>query len=196
MCRLPTALLLCLLMPAMAFAAPTAARNQPYEALAAAIRAEPDRLVPLLEAALDSGGLNPPHVVDSALEAQPAAADIIVSTALRKSPPHYTAAIIQRAIQEGVEVSRFLLPAVTAAPARAEVILLQALRSAPQQKEAIIGSLATQPELATLGQQLARNLREPAAPSAPATTAAEPAPAGTAAEQDAPEHLPPLARNP
>lgn len=124
-----------------------AAPEQAYAAITAALQLSPDQAANIVSVALARQyNLNPPQVVAAALQGAPEKAGIIVPTAIVRSPSYYTVPIVQRALADGVDGSRFIPPAIRTAPRQADSILAQALRSAPQQTAAIMRAvIADQP---------------------------------------------------
>lgn len=127
------------------------APDQAYAAITAAIQLNPDQAGNIVSAALGRQyNLNPANVVAAALQGAPDKAGIIVPTAIVKSPSYYTVPIVQRALAEGVDGSKFVPQAMRTSPRQADTILTQALRSAPQQTKSIMESvISDQPDQAT-----------------------------------------------
>ena len=142
-----------------------ASPDQAYAAITAALQLSPDQAATIVSIALAREyNLNPPQVVAAALQGAPEKAGIIVPTAIVKSPSYYTVPIVQRALAEGVDGSKFLPQAIRTAPRQGDSILAQALRSAPQQTEAIMKSvIADQPDKATQYVRVALDAKAPAA---------------------------------
>lgn len=128
-----------------------AAPDQAYAAITAAIQLNPDQAANIVSAALSRNhNLNPAQVVAAALQGAPEKAGVIVPTAIVKSPSYYTVPIVQRALAEGVDGSKFIAQAIRTSPKQADTILTQALRSAPQQSRSIMEAvIADQPDQAT-----------------------------------------------
>lgn len=139
--------------------------DQAYATTTAAIQLSPDQAANIVSVSLARQyNLNPPQVVGAALQGAPEKAGIIVPTAIVKSPSYYTVPIIQRALAEGVDGSKFLPQAIRTAPRQADSILTQALRSAPQQTEANMRAvIADQPDRATHYVRVALDAKAPAA---------------------------------
>lgn len=142
-----------------------ASPDQAYAAITAALQLSPDQAANIVSVALARQyNLNPPQVVAAALQGAPEKAAVIVPTAIVKSPSYYTVPIVQRALSEGVDGSKFLPQAIRTAPRQADSILTQALRSAPQQTEAIMRAvIADQPDKATHYVRVALDAKAPAA---------------------------------
>ncbi|MBP7178250.1 MAG: hypothetical protein KBD35_01605 [Moraxellaceae bacterium] len=142
-----------------------ASPEQAYAAITAALQLSPDQAATIVSIALAREyNLNPPQVVAAALQGAPEKAGIIVPTAIVKSPSYYTVPIVQRALADGVDGSKFLPQAIRTAPRQGDSILAQALRSAPQQTEAIMKSvIADQPDKATQYVRVALDAKAPAA---------------------------------
>ena len=116
-----------------------ASPEQAYAAITAAIQLNPDQAANIVSAALSRQyNLNPAQVVAAALQGAPEKAGIIVPTAIVKSPSYYTVPIVQRALAEGVDGSKFVPQAMRTSPRQADTILTQALRSAPQQTKSCL----------------------------------------------------------
>jgi len=128
-----------------------ASPEQAYAAITAAIQLNPDQAANIVSSALNRQyNLNPANVVAAALQGAPEKAGIIVPTAIVKSPSYYTVPIVQRALAEGVDGSKFVPQAMRTSPRQADTILTQALRSAPTQTRSIMESvIADQPDKAT-----------------------------------------------
>lgn len=128
-----------------------ASPDQAYAAITAAIQLNPDQAANIVSAALNRQyNLNPANVVAAALQGAPEKAGIIVPTAIVKSPSYYTVPIVQRALAEGVDGSKFVPQAMRTSPRQADTILTQALRSAPNQTKSIMEAvIADQPDKAT-----------------------------------------------
>lgn len=142
-----------------------ASPDQSYPAITASMQLSADQAANIVSVALARQyNLNPPQVVASALQGAPEKAGIIVPTAIVKSPSYYTVPIIQRALAEGVDGSKFLPQAIRTAPRQADSILTQALRSAPQQTEANMRAvIADQPDRATHYVRVALDAKAPPA---------------------------------
>jgi hypothetical protein len=142
-----------------------AAPEQAYAAITAALQLSPDQAANIVSVALARQyNLNPPQVVAAALQGAPEKAGIIVPTAIVRSPSYYTVPIVQRALADGVDGSRFIPPAIRTAPRQADSILAQALRSAPQQTAAIMRAvIADQPDKASQYVRVALDANAPAA---------------------------------
>lgn len=142
-----------------------ASPEQAYAAITAALQLSPDQAANIVSIALSRDyNLNPAQVVAAALQGAPEKAAIIVPTAIVKSPSYYTVPIVQRALTEGVDGSKFVPPAIRTAPRQADSILAQALRSAPQQTEAIMRAvIADQPDKALQYVRVALDAKAPAA---------------------------------
>lgn len=121
-----------------------------YAAITAALQLAPDQAGNIVSAALSRQyNLNPPQVVGAGLQGSPEKAGVIVPTSIVKSPSYYTVPIVQRALSEGVEGSKFVPQAMRISPRQADTILTQALRSAPQQTRSIMEAvIADQPDQA------------------------------------------------
>lgn len=116
-----------------------ASPDQAYAAITAAIQLSPDQAANIVSAALNRQyNLNPANVVGAALQGAPDKAGIIVPTAIVRSPSYFTVPIVQRALAEGVDGSKFVPQAMRISPRQADTILTQALRSAPQQTKSIM----------------------------------------------------------
>lgn len=141
-----------------------AAPDQAYAAITAAIQLNPDQAANIVSAALNrANNLNPPQVVAAALQGAPEKAGVIVPTAIVKSPSYYTVPIVQRALAEGVDGSKFVPQAMRTSPRQADTILTQALKSAPQQTRAIMESvIVDQPDKATHYVGVALDAKAPA----------------------------------
>lgn len=172
-----------------------ASPEQAYAAITAAIQLNPDQAANIVSAALNRQyNLNPANVVAAALQGAPEKAGIIVPTAIVKSPSYYTVPIVQRALAEGVDGSKFVPQAMRTSPRQADSILTQALRSAPQQTKSIMEAvISDQPDQATHYVQVA--LTAKASPSDVLTAAFKVAPrqadaiAATASEAGVPSPL-------
>lgn len=140
------------------------APDQAYAAITAAIQANPDQAANIVSIALAKQfNLNPAQVVAAGLQGAPDKAGVIVSTAIVKSPSYYTVPIVQRALAEKADGSKFVPQAMRTAPRQADSILTQALRSAPQQTRAIMEAvIADQPDKAASYVQTALNAKAPA----------------------------------
>jgi hypothetical protein len=166
-----------------------ASPEQAYAAITAAIQLNPDQAANIVSAALNRQfNLNPANVVGAALQGAPEKAGIIVPTAIVKSPSYYTVPIVQRALAEGVDGSKFVPQAMRTSPRQADTILSQSLRSAPQQTKSIMEAvISDQPDKATEYVGIALNAK--ASPSDVLTAAFKVAPrqaesiAATAAEK-------------
>lgn len=125
--------------------------DQAYAAITAAIQLSPDQAANIVSAALNREyNLSPANVVGAALQGAPDKAGIIVPTAIVRSPSYYTVPIVQRALAEGVDGSKFVPQAMRIAPRQADTILTQALRSAPQQTKSIMeAAISDQPDKTT-----------------------------------------------
>jgi hypothetical protein len=142
-----------------------AAPEQAYAAITAALQLSPDQAANIVSVALARQyNLNPPQVVAAALQGAPEKAGIIVPTAIVRSPSYYTVPIVQNALKQGVDGSKFIPQAITTAPRQADSILAQALASAPQQTEAIMRAvIADQPDKALDYVRIALDAKAPAA---------------------------------
>ncbi|MFP5430633.1 MAG: hypothetical protein ACLGHE_06580 [Gammaproteobacteria bacterium] len=142
-----------------------ASPDQALAAITAAMQLSPDQAANIVSIALARQyNLNPPQVVAAALQGAPEKAGIIVPTAIVKSPSYFTVPIVQRALAEGVDGSKFLPQAIRTAPRQADSILTQALRSAPQQTESIMRAvIADQPDKATHYVRVALEAKAPPA---------------------------------
>ncbi len=136
-----------------------------YAAITAAVQLSPDQGANILSAALNRQyNLNPPQVVAAALQGAPEKAGVIVPTGIVKSASYYTVPIVQRALAEGVDGSKFIAQAMRTSPRQADTILSQALRSAPQQTRAIMeAAIADQPDKAVEYVKLALDAKAPSA---------------------------------
>lgn len=153
-----------------------ASPEQAYAAITAAIQLSPDQAANIVSAALNRQyNLNPANVVAAALQGAPEKAGIIVPTAIVKSPSYYTVPIVQRALAEGVDGSKFVPQAMRTSPRQADTILTQSLRSAPQQTKSIMEAvISDQPDKATEYVGIALNAK--ASPSDVLTAAFKVAP--------------------
>lgn len=153
-----------------------ASPDQALAAITAAMQLSPDQAANIVSIALARQyNLNPPQVVAAALQGAPEKAGIIVPTAIVKSPNYFTVPIVQRALAEGVDGSKFLPQAIRTAPRQADSILTQALLSAPQQTESIMRAvIADQPDKATHYVRVALEAKAP--PAAVLTGALKAAP--------------------
>lgn len=153
-----------------------ASPDQAYAAITAAIQLNPDQAANIVSASLGRQyNLNPAQAVAAALQGAPEKAGVIVPTAIVKSPSYYTVPIVQRALAEGVDGSKFIPQAMRTSPRQADTILTQALRSAPQQTKSIMEAvIADQPDKATEYVKLA--LAAKASPSDVLTAAFKVAP--------------------
>jgi hypothetical protein len=127
------------------------APDQAYAAITAETSLSPDQAATIVSIALGRQyNLNPPQVTAAALQGAPQKASVIVPTAIVKSPSYYTVAIVQRALGEGVDGSKFIPQAMRTSPRQADNILTQALKTAPQQTSSIMAAVvADQPDKAT-----------------------------------------------
>ncbi|HEX6592483.1 MAG TPA: hypothetical protein VF050_10830, partial [Moraxellaceae bacterium] len=169
-----------------------ASPEQAYAAITAAIQLNPDQAANIVSASLGRQyNLNPAQVVAAALQGAPEKAGVIVPTAIVKSPSYYTVPIVQRALAEGVDGSKFVPQAMRTSPNQADTILTQALRSAPQQTKSIMEAvISDQPDKTT--QYVKTALDAKASPSDVLTAAFKVAPrqaesiAAVAAEKGVP----------
>lgn len=127
------------------------APDQSMAAVTAATQLTPDQAANIVSLALSRQyNLDPSKVVAAALQGAPEKAGVIVPTAIVKSPSYHTVAIVQRALAEGVDGSKFIPQAMRVAPRQADSILTQALRSAPPQTQSIMEAvIADQPDRAS-----------------------------------------------
>lgn len=141
-----------------------AAPDQAYSAITAALQVNPDQAASIVSVALDRHfNLNPPQVVSAALQGAPDKAGVIIPTALVRSPGYYTVPIVQRALADGVDGSKFLPQAMRTSPRQADSILTQALISARAQTQSIIKAvIASQPDKATHYVRVALDAKAPA----------------------------------
>lgn len=140
------------------------APDQAYAAITAETSLSPDQAATIVSIALGRQyNLNPPQVTAAALQGAPQKASVIVPTAIVKSPSYYTVAIVQRALGEGVDGSKFIPQAMRTSPRQADNILTQALKTAPQQTRSIMEAvIADQPDKATHFVGVALDAKAPA----------------------------------
>ncbi|MDP2226283.1 MAG: hypothetical protein Q8J78_02265 [Moraxellaceae bacterium] len=141
-----------------------ASPDQAYAAISAALQLSPDQAANIVSAALSREyNLNAPQVVVAALQGAPEKAGVIVPTAIVKSASFYTVPIVQRALADGVDGSKFVPQAMRTSPRQSATILSQALRSASQQTRAIMEAvIADQPDKAVEYVKIALDAKAPA----------------------------------